>query len=206
MLREFAKVEPCPFCGCREIAIEQAIQYGDTEPGQYLLKCTGCGASTELARSKQDAIYNWEFEQWSYTTMMLNANEYTHDPDAWNELNNAIVIQAFRDLKAEVKRNEHVVVSTKEKDWFLSDELKYFTTTAGVTYVRAAEVQVKYDDWRFRKGCRYCKRSCPHKDQYRWRIYKQGKALCMKEVYDGSGAGSAKKAREHSASTITGRG
>ena len=47
------ELKPCPFCGSKRIGIVSNIQKG------YVVYCTNCKASTNVATRKEDAIYLW---------------------------------------------------------------------------------------------------------------------------------------------------
>lgn len=184
-IRDYAKTIPCPFCYEERILIEKAIIYDGSEDG-YICRCSHCNAITIKAKDEKEAIYNWEFEKFTPLTWMLAMDGHTKDPEKWKNLNNAIVEQAFRDLKSELKKDKGLAIMRKEKEWFLSDDLKHFTDIPGNLIIRAAEAQVKYDNWRYKTGCAKCNRkTCEHFKAYRWKMHAQGKALCMKELKDG---------------------
>lgn len=46
------KLKPCPFCGCKEIDVEESC--GDT-----YIQCSGCGITSNLYKSKRNAVEFW---------------------------------------------------------------------------------------------------------------------------------------------------
>ena len=49
---ELPKLKPCPFCGCNEIDVEESC--GDT-----YIQCSGCGITSNLYKSKRNAVEFW---------------------------------------------------------------------------------------------------------------------------------------------------
>lgn len=46
------RLKPCPFCGCKEIDVEESC--GDT-----YIQCSGCGITSNLYKSKRNAVEFW---------------------------------------------------------------------------------------------------------------------------------------------------
>ena len=57
------ELKPCPFCGCKQLDDNVAVQYGEngTSPVRYFFSivCSKCGCRTTLFNQKENAADAW---------------------------------------------------------------------------------------------------------------------------------------------------
>lgn len=167
-------LKPCPFCGERlDIVLEPNIYPYKNHPARsmYAFKCNSCFARTIWAYKPEDANVFWQAGIFTRESEMLAKDGYVKSPALFLDLLEKVYTIAFEDYKAEVRRcMEHPRRGALEGEHWLMQQSEIAKKTA--------RDQIPYDQWRDKMGCRHCsirEAKCPHKNQYPWRKFKQGK-------------------------------